>query len=124
MGQFEKPTAQADGGVASCSESSRTQVRCGSCARGALPSTRSLQFFKLPYGISPAFWRRGYAQWGLSELLQLVKCAGTVSRVLASISPVNVASCSLVAKLGFVRGAEFSDSDGEQVHSWSWKCHS
>ena len=28
--------------------SPRTQVRCGSCARCALPSTRSLRFFKLP----------------------------------------------------------------------------
>ena len=74
------------------------------------------------YGICPAFWRRGYAQWGLSELLQLARCSGSISRVLATIAPLNVASCSLVAKLGFVRGAEFTDSDGEQVLSWHWQC--
>ncbi len=51
VGEFEKATARADGGVAPCSESlTRLNVRCGSCARCALPSARSLWFFNPPCG--------------------------------------------------------------------------
>jgi|GEM_PF-2691781 len=46
LGHFEKPTARADSGVP-CSESlTRLHVRCGSCARCALLSTRSFKVFQ------------------------------------------------------------------------------
>lgn len=68
------------------------------------------------YAIDPAVRRQGYGRATLGCLLE--RAAGTpgVRRVLASVSPGNVASLALVRQFGFVEvGTQWDDEDGLEI---------
>ena len=65
------------------------------------------------YAIDPAYRRRGYARAALASMIERARADPRVVRVLASVSPDNVASLGPVAQFGFVRiGEQWDDEDG------------
>ena len=65
------------------------------------------------YAIDPAYRRRGYARAALGSMIERAQADPSVVRVLASVSPDNVASLALIAQFGFVRiGEQWDDEDG------------
>jgi len=56
---------------------------------------------ELGYVIGRSYWRQGYAQEVLRTLLDYLFAIGDIRRVEAEVHPDNVASMSLLRKLGF-----------------------
>jgi RimJ/RimL family protein N-acetyltransferase len=66
------------------------------------------------YTVLSPFRRRGYASEALAGLVAFARAMGE-TEVVASISPDNVASLAVVARLGFERtGTQIDDIDGEE----------
>ena len=65
------------------------------------------------YAVDPEYRRRGYARAALGTMIERARADPRVVRVLASVSPDNVASLALVAQSRFVRlGEQWDDEDG------------
>ncbi len=65
------------------------------------------------YGVLPAFRRQGYAEEASRALMQWAVKNHGVTKFIVSISPDNIASQALAAKMGFVRiGSHIDEVDG------------
>lgn len=65
------------------------------------------------YTVLPAFRRQGYAEEASRALIRWASDAHGVTKFIVSISPDNVASQALAAKLGFVQiGSHIDEEDG------------
>jgi len=87
----------------------------GGCGFKGLPINGSVE---IGYGVASSERSRGIATAAVGELLKLALTTGIVQQVVALIVPDNLASSSVVAKLGFTRGHSLVDSDGEWVVQW------
>jgi [ribosomal protein S5]-alanine N-acetyltransferase len=68
------------------------------------------------YRIFPEFRRKGFALEAVTGLLEWGKLEPGVRTFVASVSPSNLASLALIAKLGFVQvGRQWDDEDGEEL---------
>jgi len=87
----------------------------GSCGFKNQPTQGEVE---IGYGVTPSFQSQGIATAAVRELLSLAFADRSVSQVLATINPKNVASIRVVEKLGFERGEQFTDFDGEELVRW------
>ncbi len=70
---------------------------------------------ELGYGVQPSFRRRGYAEEAVRGMIARARAHG-IARFIASVSPMNAPSLSLVRKLGFVEVTRvIDDVDGEEI---------
>ena len=70
---------------------------------------------ELGYGVEPQFRRQGYASEAAQALIDWARREHGVRRFLLSISPENVASLGVAAKLGFGKiGTQIDEIDGEE----------
>jgi [ribosomal protein S5]-alanine N-acetyltransferase len=68
---------------------------------------------ELGYAVFPAYQRRGYALEALTGAMHWAQVTYDVRRFVASISPSNTASLTLIAKLGFQKiGQHLDPEDG------------
>jgi [ribosomal protein S5]-alanine N-acetyltransferase len=68
------------------------------------------------YTIFPDFRRQGFALEAVRGLFEWAKLESDVITFVASVSPRNVASLALIAKLGFVQvGRQWDEEDGEEL---------
>jgi RimJ/RimL family protein N-acetyltransferase len=74
---------------------------------------------EIAYGVAASARGRGIATEAVRQLLRLAEESASVHRVVAEVLPSNIASGKLVARLGFIRGATFVDTDGETVVRWT-----
>jgi RimJ/RimL family protein N-acetyltransferase len=88
----------------------------GSCGFKGPPSRGEVE---IGYGVAPEFQNQGIATAAVRALLKLAFADRSVTQVLATINPINVASNRVVEKLGFERGDPFTDVDGEELVRWS-----
>ncbi|CAN7762440.1 GNAT family N-acetyltransferase [Caballeronia sp. LjRoot34] len=87
----------------------------GSCGFKGQPTRGEVE---IGYGVTPSFQNQGIATAAVRELLKLAFADRSVSQVLATINPKNVASNRVVEKLGFERRDQFTDFDGEELVRW------
>ena len=67
------------------------------------------------YGVEPEFRRQGYAEEASRALMNWASTSHGVTNFIVSISPDNLASQALAAKLGFVRiGSHIDEVDGPE----------
>jgi len=92
----------------------------GSCGFKGPPKQGEVE---IGYGVSPSFQRRGIATAAVHALLEMAFADTSVSSVLATISPGNIASIRVAEKLGFVRQDLFVDTDGEALMRWRCLSH-
>jgi len=91
------------------SDGSRLMV--GHCGYHGRPDDTGM--VEVGYQVGQPYRRRGYAIESARGLIDNAFAHPEVTRVRASISPENVASLGLVAKLGFVRvGEQIDEVDG------------
>jgi len=75
---------------------------------------------EIGYGVAKSARCRGVATAAVTQLLNLAASSGLVSHVDAHILPDNVASSTVVSRLGFLRGHPVVDPDGELVVHWAY----
>lgn len=93
------------------------QVVLGACGFKLAPNDGTVE---ISYGIARSERGRGVATAAIDRLLQMAVATGQVQRVVAHILPSNTASSKVVARLGFLSGQPFVDTDGETVVPWTW----
>ena len=97
-----------------------TQVMAGHIGFHDAPGAASLASFapdgvEIGYSIFPAHQRNGYAQEAATGLMEWAGQAHGVTGFILSISPDNLPSQALAAKLGFIRiGLQMDDEDGPE----------
>jgi RimJ/RimL family protein N-acetyltransferase len=74
---------------------------------------------EIGYGIAPSHWRKGIGSSAVAFLVKIARLNPSVEEVTALISPANIASQKLVARLGFLAQGLLADSDGEVLVKWS-----
>lgn len=68
------------------------------------------------YGMLPEYWGRGFGTEAARALIHWAHAARGIRRFRASVSPANLPSLRIVAKLGFVRtGVQWDEEDGEET---------
>lgn len=87
---------------------------CGLVRRDTLPGA------DLGFAFLPRSWANGYAFESAAAVLEEVRVAGRLDRVLAITSPENVPSIRLLAKLGFVPEGTVQLS-GEELRLFAWQ---
>jgi RimJ/RimL family protein N-acetyltransferase len=77
---------------------------------------------ELGYSVAAAHRRQGYATEAICGMMTWAATEHAVERFVVSISPANVASTALAAKLGFVRiGGHEDEIDGyEDIYLFHW----
>jgi RimJ/RimL family protein N-acetyltransferase len=93
------------------------QAVLGGCGFKRAPSDGTVE---ISYGVARGERGRGVATAAVGRLLQMAVATGEVQRVVAHILPSNTASSKVVARLGFLSGQPFVDTDGETVVPWTW----
>ncbi len=72
--------------------------------------------FEVGYRIFPEFRHQGFALEAVMGLFDWARLEPDVSTFVASVSPRNLASLALIAKLGFVQtGRQWDADDGEEL---------
>ncbi len=61
---------------------------------------------ELGYDLQPGYWRRGYMNEALTEIMNFAKEKMQIGKVYAHIYPKNLASVGIVEKMGFERTGE------------------
>jgi RimJ/RimL family protein N-acetyltransferase len=75
---------------------------------------------EISYGVARSERGRGVATAAVGRLVQMAVATGLVQQVIAHVLPANIASTKVVARLGFLSGQPFVDTDGETVVPWIW----
>ena len=71
---------------------------------------------EIGYTIFPEFRRRGYASEAAKALMSWAAASHGIQRFVASVSPGNDPSLSVVRRLGFVQtGVQWDEEDGEEL---------
>ena len=89
----------------------------GGCGFKGAPDQGEVE---IGYGIAASCMRRSFGSRGVTALLEMAKTAG-ICRVVAHITPDNVASSALAKSVGFTEEGAVVDSEGEHVIRWLWK---
>jgi RimJ/RimL family protein N-acetyltransferase len=89
----------------------------GSCRFRAAPAEGRVE---IGYGVAASQRGRGIATRVVRQLLEMAASSGVVTEVVAHILPGNVASSTVVSRLGFAKGDLQTDHDGETVVVWSY----
>jgi RimJ/RimL family protein N-acetyltransferase len=87
----------------------------GACGFKGAPDEGEVE---VGYGVLPMFQRRGVATAAMHELILLAFNEDSVSSVLATIDPTNIASMRVAEKLGFQRHEAYIDEDGNELIQW------
>ncbi|WP_202839239.1 GNAT family N-acetyltransferase [Luteimonas saliphila] len=90
----------------------------GGCGFKTAPTHGAVE---ISYGVARSERGRGVATVAVGRLLQMAVSSGLVQEVVAHVLPRNMASSRVVARLGFLRGQPFVDTDGETVVPWVWR---
>jgi len=90
------------------------RVVVGNCGFHDRPDASGMA--EIGYSVDPACRRQGYAEEAARGLIDFAFMNPSVSRVRASVSPLNEPSLALVRKVGFVRvGTQIDEIDGEET---------
>ena len=90
----------------------------GACTFKAAPVEGMVE---IGYGVAASQRGRGVATRAIRRLLDIATASGRVREVVAYILPDNVASSTVVSRLGFSKGDPVADHDGEKVVVWTYR---
>lgn len=89
----------------------------GGCTFKTLPADGRVE---IGYAVAASQRGQGIATAAVGQLLRMAARSGLVREVVAHIVPDNAASARMASRLGFSRGGEVVDPDGETVVRWAW----